>query len=477
MSTNVEMLRDKRIAVLNWRDVHHPQAGGAEQYMHRIARLWVAAGAHVTWLTARPDGHPAHCAIDGVDVVRTGGQFTVYPRVATILLSERDRFDAVVDCQNGIPFFAPFFVRSRTPVVQVVHHVHQDQFSDRFPPPVAMFGRFLEGTVARRAYGRRTVVAVSPSTRAELRQRLRMRGPIAVVPNGVEPPVGTAAPRAENPTIVVVSRLVPHKRLDRLVDALPEVVSRVPDLHVDIVGDGVESARLRRLVHRRDLERVVTLHGHQPDRIRDEILDRAWLTVSASAGEGWGCSVVEAASRGVPCLAVESPGVRDSVVEGRTGWLVGSVDALAGALVFALEALSDADVAAAFADRCRAWAACFTWERGAELLAGVVIQELAGRQSRQRRVARPDIAAVVRCRPAVAPLTGRLRCTDEVVTDQQGVTTMLLGGCDDRDAVAVAERVGREVESVRLADRYDLLLGPNGRPAEFGPSPAASGRL
>ena len=45
--------RAARSLVLNWRDVRHPQAGGAEQYMHQIARRWVAAGAHVTWLTAR----------------------------------------------------------------------------------------------------------------------------------------------------------------------------------------------------------------------------------------------------------------------------------------------------------------------------------------------------------------------------------------------------------------------------------------
>ena len=48
-----------RVLVLNWRDVRHPQAGGAEQYMHQIARRWVAAGAHVTWFTARPGGQQA----------------------------------------------------------------------------------------------------------------------------------------------------------------------------------------------------------------------------------------------------------------------------------------------------------------------------------------------------------------------------------------------------------------------------------
>ena len=58
-----------RIVVLNWRDVEHPQAGGAEQYMHQIARRWVEIGAHVTWLTARAPGQSRRAVIDGIEVV------------------------------------------------------------------------------------------------------------------------------------------------------------------------------------------------------------------------------------------------------------------------------------------------------------------------------------------------------------------------------------------------------------------------
>ncbi|MEU5694586.1 glycosyltransferase family 4 protein [Actinosynnema sp. NPDC020468] len=464
MRTNVERLRGKHIAVLNWRDVRHPEAGGAELYLHHIARRWVAAGVRVTWLTARPDGLPAHEVVDGVEVVRVGGALSVYPRVAWRLLCERGRFDAVVDCQNGIPFFAPAFVRRGTPVVQVVHHVHQDQFSDRFGAPMALLGRLLEGPVSRRVHGRRLTVAVSPSTRTQLRRRLGLRGPISIVPNGTAPPVEVVGPRDPDPTIAVVSRLVPHKRLDLLLAALPEVVARVPRLRVDVVGDGVELPRLRELARAHGVQDVVTFHGRQPDAVRDEILGRAWLTVSTSAGEGWGCAIVEAAGRGVPCLAVEVPGVRDSVVDGRTGWLIEHPDGLADALVDAVDALADLDTATAFARRCRAWAGCFTWERSAELLAGAVVQESSGH--RVGRTARPDIATVVRCRPG-GPPTGALRSTDELVTGPDGVTTVLLGGCDDFDTPRVVERLGLTVDSVRLADRYDLLAGPAGLPVRL----------
>ncbi|WP_433261010.1 glycosyltransferase family 4 protein [Actinosynnema sp. CS-041913] len=468
--TNVERLRGKHLAVLNWRDIRHPQAGGAESYMHHIARRWVEAGVRVTWLTARPAALPAHEVIDGIDVVRAGGTLSVYPRVAWRLLRDSGGFDAIVDCQNGIPFFAPVFAGRSVPVVQVVHHVHQDQFADRFAAPMAAVGRFLEGPVARRVYGRRLTVAVSPSTRTRLRQRLGLRGPISIVPNGTATPAGAIGPRDPDPMIAVVSRLVPHKRLDLLVSALPEVAARLPAVRVDIVGDGVELPRLRALAARLGLHEVVTFHGWQPDAVRDAILSRAWLTVSTSAGEGWGCAIIEAAGRGVPCLAVDAPGVRDSVIHGRTGRLVDDTDDLPAAVAGMLSDLADPGTADAFADRCRAWAGCFTWERSAELLAGVIVQQAAGQQVGCRRTARPDIATVVRCAPGATPVVGRLRATDEITTHRDGGTTVLLGGCDDFDAPRVVERLGLTVEHVRLADRYDLLAGPAGLPVRLTPT-------
>jgi hypothetical protein len=73
----------------------------------------------------------------------------------------------VVDVQNGVPFLSPL-VRRRTPVVNLVHHVHREQWGVVFGPTVARAGWFLESKVAPRVYGRSRYVAVSESTRDEL---------------------------------------------------------------------------------------------------------------------------------------------------------------------------------------------------------------------------------------------------------------------------------------------------------------------
>ncbi|GAA0634676.1 glycosyltransferase family 4 protein [Kutzneria viridogrisea] len=471
---SVKLLHGNRILVLNWRDVRHPQAGGAEQYMHEIARRWVEQDVHVTWLTARAPGAEAREMIDGIEVLRTGGALSVYPRAAAWMATRAKRFDAVVDCQNGIPFFAPLFAGAAMPVVQVVHHVHQDQFATHFSRPMAAVGRFLEGPASRAVYGRRAIAAVSPSTREELRRRLGLRGPISIVPNGTHPVLGTAAAREPGPVVTLVTRLVPHKRVDLLLDSLVTVLAQIPDLKVNIVGGGSELAALTAYAERLGLDSAVTFHGRQPDSVRDDLLSKAWLTTSTSAGEGWGCSILEAAAWGVPCLALKVPGVRDSVVHEHTGWLVDRAEDYAEAMVTALRELADPVRAEAVAQRCRSWAACFSWDRSAELLAAVLAYEIGAVGSPQRREARSDITTVATLPDSELPaLAAGLRATDEVRSDGRR-TGVLLGGCDEVDAMTVLDRLGVSGANLRLANRYDLLAGPLGAPG-FLTAPAVPG--
>jgi glycosyl transferase family 4 len=181
-------LAGSRILFLNWRCPWHPLAGGAEEYCWNIATRFASAGAEVTLVTARPLGFPAEEVRSGVRIRRRGGTWTVYLWTALFLVCHRQRFSAVIDCQNGIPFFAPLFIDKSVPIVLVIHHVHQDQFALQFSWPVSSLGRILEGRISRLVYGHRSIVAVSPATRAEVRQRLKLKG-LRMLPRGrLRPP-------------------------------------------------------------------------------------------------------------------------------------------------------------------------------------------------------------------------------------------------------------------------------------------------
>ncbi|HEX2314356.1 MAG TPA: glycosyltransferase family 4 protein [Thermomonospora sp.] len=355
-----------RLAVVNWRDPWHPAAGGAERYAWGHARRLAASGADVTFVTCRAPGQRRRERVEGVRFVRMGGRFTVYPLVLAWMLTRRRSFDAVIDCQNGIPFFTPWALPRRVPVFCVIHHVHDAQFGLYLPGWMARLGRFLEGPVSRLAYRRHAFIVVSPSTLRAVRRRLGWNGTVHIVPNGTPSPAQAPPVDVEEtgPRLVCVTRLVPHKRPFRLLDLAEHLAERHPGLRLDIVGTGPLASPLAAETARRGLDGVVTLHGHLPEEAKSALVARAHLHVSTSQGEGWGLSVIEAATLGVPTLAYDVDGLRDAVRDGVTGWLSDPEDdTLADTAERALKELADTTRRREIAVACRSWAAEFSWDR------------------------------------------------------------------------------------------------------------------
>ncbi|MET8042078.1 glycosyltransferase family 4 protein [Micromonospora sp. NPDC005215] len=454
----------RRVAVLNWKDPWHPDAGGAEVYAWQVARDLVSAGTEVTFVTARPAGQRGDEVRDGIRIVRVGGRWSIYPRVLGWLSRHRRQFDAVVDCQNGIPFFSPAVLPASVPVICVIHHVHDRQFRLYFGPLVGRFGAWLEGPVARRVYRRCVTLAVSPSTATAVRERLGWAGPVVVVPNGADADHRRGGSRDPSPRLVCVGRVTRHKRVDLVLDAVDQLRPGRPDLRLDIVGGGPDLEPIRRQVDERGLRDVVTVHGHLPAAERDALLAAAWLHVSASWGEGWGLVVVEAAAAGLPTVAFDVDGLRDAVRPGRTGWLVSAGENPAGSLAAGLDRALTAVAAPAAADRmaveCRGWSDTFRWaDTGrrfravlGDLLAPRAVPWAAGNACLVIQTDRPD-----RLLTRVAPL---LPHTRHVAVDKQSVW-ILVPGADPAAIRQVLVDAGVPAETVteREANPDELLTG------------------
>jgi glycosyltransferase involved in cell wall biosynthesis len=369
-----------RVAIVNWRDPWHPAAGGAERYAWEIARRLAAGGGRVRYVTCRAPGQARRDRVDGVEFIRLGGRFTVYPLVLLWMLTRRRAFDAVIDCQNGIPFFTPLVLPRALPVFCVIHHVHDQQFGLYFPGWLAWIGRMLEGPVAGWTYRRHACVVVSLSTRRALRERLGWRMPAYVVPNGHACAPAAAIPgavdgpprRRDAPELVCVSRLVPHKRVERVVDLAGRLRLRWPGLRVHIVGDGPEAPALEAAIASRGLGDVVTLYGFVPEETKVSLLETADLHLSTSRGEGWGLSVIEAAALGVPTVAYDVEGLREAVRDGLTGWLVRDGEDLAGVVERALKELDDPARRREVESACGEWAAQFDWARTASRIEALI---------------------------------------------------------------------------------------------------------
>lgn len=330
----------RSVLLLCWRDTGHPQGGGSETYLQRIGAQLAADGVEVTLRTARYRGAPRRETVDGVHISRAGGRHSVYvwAGLAMVLARiglgplRRVRPDVVVDTQNGVPFLARLAYGRRVAVL--VHHCHREQWPVA-GPLLSRLGWFAESELSPRAHRRNQYVTVSLPSARDLTDLGVDPARVAVVRNGVDaaPPHTLGAERADRPRVVVLSRLVPHKQIEDALDAVAALRPRIPDLHLDILGDGWWRRRLVERAAQLGIADAVTFHGHVDDHTKHAALQRSWVHVLPSRKEGWGLAVIEAAQHGVPTIGYrDSGGLIDSVVDGVTGLLVDDLTGLVDGL-------------------------------------------------------------------------------------------------------------------------------------------------
>jgi glycosyltransferase involved in cell wall biosynthesis len=346
-----------RVLLLNWRDSGHPEGGGAESFCERVAGGLAELGHDVTVRCADYPGAVPDEVVDGVRFVRRGGRFSVYPRAALALVRRRRAYDVVLDVQNGMPFWSPLFTRAH--VVNVTHHLHREQWSAVFGATLGRIGWWLESRVAPQVYRHCRYLTVSAATRADLLAVGVAAERVGIVYSGLDAPVlpvdAATWPRSPQPSVVVLGRLVPHKRVELAMDA----VAAIPGATLTVVGHGYWEPNLRAHAERLALGDRVRFAGFVDDVTKHRLLAEAWVHALPSVKEGWSLAVVESAAHGTPTVAFRSAGgPTESVRDGETGLLVEDEAGFASAL---RRLLTDAGLRDGMARAARAHAARFSW--------------------------------------------------------------------------------------------------------------------
>jgi glycosyltransferase involved in cell wall biosynthesis len=315
-----------RILILNWKDLAHPQAGGAEVFTEEVARVLVERGHAVTLFASNARESPAREVVRGVQIVRAGTRLGVY-RAARQFWSQQPRgsFDVVVDEINTRPFLAPRWVRD-TPVVALIHQLAREIWFYEMPLPIALLGRYVLEPRWLRAYRDVPAMTISRSSAESLIRHHRWRD-VTVVPEGSTPHEVPPVPKETEPTVVFLGRLVAMKQPEHALEAFEALRREIPNARLWVIGDGPLLGRLRKRASSR-----VSFLGRVS---RDELLDRlarAHVLVATSVREGWGLNVSEAAACGTPSIGYSVPGLVDSVTASGGALVAPRSDALAAAL-------------------------------------------------------------------------------------------------------------------------------------------------
>ena len=366
------MTRPLRVLVLNERDPTHPRAGGAEVHVAEIAQRLHAMGFSITQYACSHRGAPATEAVAGMTVRRLGPLPVYYPRVVveTARETRRGRFDVVVEYLNKLPFCARTYAAA--PVLAVNHHLFGESAFVQAPWPIAAAVVALEGLIPR-VYRDVPFLAISESSRQDLVARGIPAEHIGLSCPGADLPAVEPTPMAERPCrIVYLGRLEKYKRVDLLLSACASLAPRFPALEIAIIGRGAERERLEALARDLGLAGRTRFAGFVPPAERDRLVAGARIAVFPSVKEGWGLAAIECNALGVPVVATDAPGLRDSVRPDQTGVLVPDAgpEAFATALAQALASLlGDEARLTRLAAGARAWARRFDWDTAAAEMA------------------------------------------------------------------------------------------------------------
>ena len=275
----------------------------------KLGDLAAVAGIEVTLRTSLAAGQPQMSWRNGYRVIRKDRRYMVFPRAAfSEMMGWHGGKDGLVEIWNGMPFFSPMW--ARTPHVTWLHHVHAEMWNMTLPPRLAMAGRALESRVAPPVYRRTPIVTLSHSSKHELIHDLGFKQHMVhVVPPGVDPRFSPGGVKSPAPLVAAV-------------------------------------------------ESWIHLPGHFTDEEVVDLYRRAWVLASASAREGWGMTLTEAAACGTPAVVTRIAGHLDAVSPGRSGLLADNREELVGALD---QVLSDADLRARLTAGALEHVERFTW--------------------------------------------------------------------------------------------------------------------
>ena len=300
-----------RVLILNWRDMKHKWAGGAEVYVDQLSKKWSKDGHHVTVFCGNDGTSKRNQILNGVKIVRRGGTFTVYIwAFIYYILFFRKNTDVIIDCENGIPFFTPLY--SRKLIYLVIHHVHQEVFHNHLRFPFAQIACFLEGTVMPFVYKQKRVITVSKSSKKEIIQLgFSDVEKISIVHNGIENDAIRRLSKSRFPLITYLGRLKSYKNVDVAIRAFGQLLPIFPALKFYIIGTGEEDKNLKTLVKKLKLGEQVLFLGKVSEKRKIELLSKSWISVQPSMMEGWGITVIEANSCATPVIASRLSGLSD----------------------------------------------------------------------------------------------------------------------------------------------------------------------
>ena len=355
-----------KILAVNWEDLANPQAGGAEVHLLEILKRIAAGGHQVTLLCSSFPGAKQKEESDGIRIIRRGSRYDfnlVAPFAFRALLKEQ-KWDIVIEDINKIPFYTPLY--HRLPLLVVIPHLFADTVFKEINFILGLYIYLSEKPIPS-VYKGFKIMVISESTKEDLVKRGIPEDDIFVIKCGIDQTLYAVDPQIEkyaNPTVTYLGRLKKYKSIQHLLAGFSLLVEKIPEARLVIVGEGDYKGHLMDFARKLNLEDRVEFTGYVDEYEKVKRLRKSWVAVCPSLKEGWGLTNIEANACGTPVVASDVPGLKDSVIDGKTGLLFeyGNVQELSECM---LKILSDTEYRENLIRGGVSWAKSFSWDETA----------------------------------------------------------------------------------------------------------------
>jgi len=307
------------ILILNWRDIKNPASGGAEIITLQHAKAWVKNNHKVIWLTAGFKDSLKEEYVEGIKIVRFGNSLSVFLLAPFYYLFSKEKFDLVIDEIHGLPFFTPLYVRK--PKIAFIHEVASDIWDYMYPFPINKIGKIIE-KVYFYLYRDLQFWTDAPSTIDDLEKFGIKRANCIAIPCPIKNKTLKVLPKKEEyETFIFVSRLVRMKGVEEVIKAFSIIQKEKKKAKLWIVGQGNKKylIKLHKITKDLGIENKVKFFGYVNEKKKLELMRKAHILLHTSVKEGWGLVVLEAASQATPSIVYNVSGLRDSVINNKTG--------------------------------------------------------------------------------------------------------------------------------------------------------------
>ena len=295
-----------KITIFSWRCIKNPKAGGNEVLFHNLAKHWVKYGNQVTMVVGGWKGCKKEETIDGIKIIRIGGQFSQY--LLAPFFSNK-LADVVIDVSNGFGYFTPCFSSSKN--FLHINHIHFSIWKSQVGGIIGKIGYFLE-KLTPLIYRNTPIITISKSSAEEIEKEFGIK-PIGIVNPAFEHYKYQKYQKFKRPTLLFLNRVKKYKGLNILIEAVKGL-----DVDLIIAGGG---DYLNELIEKTADKENIQVLGKVSEKKKIELMQRSHIFINPSKKEGFGICNIEASYFGLPVIASNITGNKDSVLNIKTGLL------------------------------------------------------------------------------------------------------------------------------------------------------------